>query len=184
MRDNQPGPIVASHPKWGNIKLVHANDCALQKILCALPVSESVPGQGVEVSPEVLEDCGALELGPGGGAGQSASAGPGLKKRVSSRRSMGSSRSVGDALKSSSRPVLHASPSGAYCAVHWPESMVYIVLCVNITAADPSVGAGAAESTPQSGATIELERGHCLEFAWVGTEDMYLVISVFYCHAF
>jgi hypothetical protein len=173
----QPGPVFASHPLWDGIKLIHAHDSALQKIQCSLPLSDSVPGQGIEVNPEVMEDCGNLEFGPSGTARPSGASGgrvAAYRKRSSSKRS-GNSTS-GDTARSTSRPVLHASPSGAYCAVHWPESMTYVVLCVNIAPPSPAkVARDPSAVGPVSGATIEVDRGHCLEFAWVGTEDSYLV---------
>jgi hypothetical protein len=67
--------------------------------------------------------------------------------------------------------------------VHWPESTVYVVIQVGAAVTTPTSPTGGFDafgtaSKPQAASTasvIEVDRGHCLEFGWVGTDDSFLV---------
>ena len=182
----QSGSMYGSHPGWGSVRMAFANDYSVQKVLLAAPESEdgesAAPEEPVvgEIWPEVLEDNVAPEqLVAAGHASAPAAASTSSSfslMRKSRKLTLGSGET-----KSSCRPVFHASPSGTYCAVHWPESMVYVILRVNVAfAAVVKVGKVAvpAEETARpvdNQSAQEVDRGVCLEFGWIGTEDYYLV---------
>eukprot|EP01032_Pedospumella_encystans_P018812 gene18812-21407_t len=180
------GSMYGSHPGWGSVRMAFANDYSVQKVLLAAPESEdgesAAPEEPVvgEVWPEVLEDNVAPEqLVAAGHASAPAAASTSSSfslMRKSRKLTLGSGET-----KSSCRPVFHASPSGTYCAVHWPESMVYVILRVNVAfAAVVKVGKVAvpAEETARpvdNQSAQEVDRGVCLEFGWIGTDDYYLI---------
>jgi hypothetical protein len=60
-----------------------------------------------------------------------------------------------------SRPVFRASPSGRYCAVHWPESLYYVVL--EMPAELLSQEGGGHLSSKMK----EIDRGQCLSLGWM-----------------
>lgn len=178
------GPMYGCHPSWGSVRVAFANDSSVQKVLLAAPEQEDGESEALqagEVFPEVLEDGVAVEhtaTSPGGAPTPAPASNTSFSlKRKSRKVNLGGS---GDT-KTSCRPVFHASPSGTYCAVHWPESMVYVVVRVSVSfAAVVQVGhfAVPAEETARplaSQTSQEVDRGVCLEFAWVGSEDYYLV---------
>lgn len=84
------------------------------------------------------------------------------------------------------RPTLIASPSGNYCAVVWPQTLLYVVLSVNILntreeseSQDAGLGprgglAGAYRSGDEK--MFEVDRGRCLSFGWVGCDDTFAVL--------
>lgn len=175
----QSGGLCGAHPSWGPIRFTFAHDSCVQKVQL-LPAQQDSAANTQEVHPEVLEENVALELAqaaaPATNSGTFISP---LKRRSSMKRSGGGSDS-----KCSSRPVFHASPSGDFCTVHWPESMIYTVFQTNIA---PGAGGqednfgsfdrpSSASKRPGSGSTTnEVDRGYCLEFGWVGTDNHYLV---------
>ncbi len=177
--------MYGSHPGWGSVRMAFTNDYSVQKVLLAAPESEdgdsAAPEEPVvgEMWPEVLEDNIAPEqlVAAGHVPAPAASTSSSFSLMRKSRKiTLGSGET-----KTSCRPVFHASPSGMYCAVHWPESMVYVILKVNVAfAAVVKVGKVAipAEETArpvENQSAQEVDRGVCLEFGWIGTEDYYLV---------
>ena len=80
-------------------------------------------------------------------------------KRVSYRSSMNlntnaSSTSSGLA----GRALLYVSPSGDYIASYWPDACCYVIVHV-----------------PNADQMVEVERGYCVEFAWIGVANHYLI---------
>lgn len=144
----------------------------VQKAQCtAASTGNAAEAVATEVSLEVVEDLGTVELGAAGQVRTSMGSGTGSwKKRSVSKRSNASGSLGSDAVRSSSRPVFHPSPSGDYCAMHWPESSIYVVLRMSL-----ATNAAAGSAMSAGGSTVELDRGHCLEFGWVGLDDSYLV---------
>lgn len=76
-----------------------------------------------------------------------------------------------------SRPIFRPSPSGKYCAVHWPESLYYIVLEMLPDFMSPS---------SNGKKTKEIDRGQCTSLGWMtinladdiaGQKDLLLIIS-------
>jgi hypothetical protein len=59
-----------------------------------------------------------------------------------------------------SRPIFRASPSGKYCAVHWPESLYYVVLEMNQELCSGRAAVSAAK-------TREVDRGQCVSLGWM-----------------
>lgn len=177
------GPMYGGHPSWGSVRVAFANDSSVQKVLLAAPEQEDETEalQAGEIYPDVLEDGVAVEhttTSPGGAPTPApASSSAFSLKRKSRKVNLAGS---GDT-KTSCRPVFHASPSGTYCAVHWPESMVYVVVRVNVSfAAVVQVGhfavpAEEAARPLSNQNSQEVDRGMCLEFGWVGSDDHYLV---------
>jgi hypothetical protein len=152
----------------------------------------------VSVAVEVLEECPSLEfastrinaqtsLSSAGSSGSGPPPSPmggvsrrrSLLKRISTAGG-GQTAAVGR----SCRPLFLPSPSGTYCAILWPESMVYVVAEMNVDiarAGDGGNGGGGGEDgegsfrpAPRS-RLLEMDRGKCLDFGWVGTSDHYLV---------
>lgn len=104
-----------------------------------------------------------------------------------------------------SRPFFHPSPDGKYCALVWPDSMLYVVLRVNPVPSElfqtnsnnptpkkgkesrrsKTEGTSSVDITPTNGdiptsafagkGLEEVERGTCLDLAWVGDGDMFLI---------
>ena len=176
--------MYGGHPSWGSVRMAFANDYSVQKILLAAPEPEEgaegeAPSVG-EIYLEVLEDGIAAEqlVSSDIVPDTTNSSAFSLKRKSSRKMNIGGNMDA----KTSCRPVFHASPSGAYCAVHWPESMVYVILRVNVSFAAVTVQAGSfavpaeeAQRPLSNQAAQEVDRGVCLEFGWIGTEDHYLV---------
>lgn len=59
-----------------------------------------------------------------------------------------------------SRPIFRASPSGKYCAVHWPESLYYVVL---------EMVPDLMSSNSNGKRTKEVDRGQCTSLGWIST---------------
>lgn len=158
-----------------------------------------------EVMVEVLEEYGYLEQPEAANTASHST----VVRRTSLRRKLlqvgGNGGSAGDAKKhvtgssrhaaSSSQPLFYPSPSGMYCAIVWPESMVYVVMKVNVlstTTSDSSASSSGSSNTVDAAEALalaalansqaaaastmkEVDRGFCLEFGWIGTADHYLV---------
>lgn len=148
-------------------------DSTVQKVQCtAGSFGSSTEVVVTEVSLDVVEDLGTVELGAVGQVRTSMGSNTGSwKKRPGSKRSNASGGLGSDIVRSSSRPMFYPSPSGDYCAVHWPESTVYVVLRMSL----PTATTAAGGSSGAAGSTMEIDRGHCLEFGWVGLDDSFLV---------
>lgn len=76
------------------------------------------------------------------------------------------------------RSRVYPSPSGRYCAFHWPESGAYIILSMaSFQCSDEEKRAERPPSTasPSSVAMAEIDSGHASEFAWIGEQDHYLI---------
>lgn len=166
------------------MRLAFTNDSSVQKVLLAAaegddgePAEEPVVG---EIWPEVLEDSIAAEQLVAAGHAPAPAAAPTSSAFSLMRKSRKVTLGAGET-KTSCRPVFHASPSGTYCAIHWPESMVYVVLRVNVTFAavvkvgNVTVPAEEAARPVANQSAQEVDRGLCLEFGWIGTEDHFLV---------
>jgi hypothetical protein len=67
-------------------------------------------------------------------------------------------------------PMFYPSPSGQFCAVHWPQSLMYVVLRL-------------ANSSPTAGSTVltDVDKGFAISLGWIGgaegiTEDVLALI--------
>lgn len=166
------------------MKFTFAFDSSVHKVLLSPPSKEAALST-LDVHPEVLQDNVAIEMAQTSAPAGSSTTNSGsfispLKRRSASKRAAGGGSGGGDS-KCSSRPVFHPSPSGDFCAVHWPESMTYVVVQTNIVAPavaeDPFGSASKRSSGVSAGSstTAEVDRGLCLEFGWVGTDNHFLV---------
>jgi hypothetical protein len=181
-----------------------ASDNSLQKVLLTPTSLNGEPLQHArtaEVMPEVLEEIAHAEYPSNsnslGGLQQPSAGSGGMLRRRSSKRISGGAGGGGDTTtgRSTSRPQFHPSPSGLYCAIVWSESMVYVIYKMNLAFASGAVAeegehnveAENQEFSAESGEAFaprrpvgrtpmsEVCRGLCLEFAWVGSDDCFLV---------
>ncbi|KAJ1417686.1 hypothetical protein B484DRAFT_453896 [Ochromonadaceae sp. CCMP2298] len=196
------GPLVGSHPLWGPVKLMCTEEGTVQKVLLAVVDDERSEGNGVgggwsrgredaaalPVAVEVLEECPSLEFAStrinaqtslsSVGTGTAASPPGGVSRRRSLVKRAAAAGGAQTAGGRSCRPLFLPSPSGSYCAILWPESMAYVVTEMNLDMGD-GVGDGGVDGEGEgfrvSRRLLEVDRGKCLDFGWVGTSDHYLI---------
>ena len=160
----QINSFVAFHHQWPNRHITVA-DTTL-KVLTSNYRDTGVPANGLAIQEDF--DSGDSYTGYGSTSELRLSS---LERRQSINKGLSGSMMGSSSSTIAGAALLLPSPSGRYLAIVWPETMNYLIVLV------PSFTTDGVDDNNNNILMSEIDRGNCLDFAWIGIDDHFLIIT-------